>query len=133
VKERARNEEIGRLKRVHPHAWIWEPLEEDPTFVLRTMFGIKVVYLGGKLVLGFAASDDPWRGVLVATEREHHGVLIADFPTLAPHAVLPKWLYLPESDDDFEQVAQRLVALAANRDFRIGVVPKPKKRKRAQV
>jgi len=121
------------MRRVHAHAWIWETLEEDPTFVLRTMFGIKVVYLDGKLVLGFAASEDPWRGILVATEKETHGALIAEFPSLAPHAVLPKWLYLPETADDFEQVAQRLVALAANRDLRIGVVPKPRKGKRARV
>jgi hypothetical protein len=131
VRARAQRKEIGRIRRVHPHAWIWEPLEEDPTFVLRSMFGTKAVYLDGRLVLCFAASDEPWRGVLVATERESHGPLVAEFPSLAPHAILPKWLYLPESADDFEKVAQRLVALAGNRDPRIGVIPKPRKGKRA--
>jgi hypothetical protein len=81
-------------------------------------------------VLCFAAGEEPWRGVLVGTDRPHHASLRAEFPALAPHPVLPKWLYLPESNDDFEPVAARLVALSRRRDLRIGVAPKPKKRKR---
>ena len=29
------------VKRLHPLAWVWEPLEMDPSFVLRAMFGAK--------------------------------------------------------------------------------------------
>jgi hypothetical protein len=116
-------------KPVHPHAWLWEPLTEEPTFVLRSMFGAKAVYLGGKLVLCFTASEEPWRGVLVCMEREHHAVLRAEFPSLAPHPILPKWLYLSEEADDFEKTATRLVALARRRDPRIGIVPPAKKKK----
>jgi hypothetical protein len=94
------------------------------------MFGTKVVYLDGRMVLCFAGKEEPWRGVLIATEREHHASLLAEFPVLAPHPILPKWLYLPESADAFERVAERLVGLASGRDPRIGIVPKPKKRKR---
>jgi hypothetical protein len=47
--------------------------------------------------------------------------------------VLPKWLYLAESADDFERVAERLVALARRRDPRIGVAPKPGGSKRQPV
>ena len=119
-----RNEDIGRVTSVHPYAWIWEPLEADPTFVLGSMFGTKVVYIDSRLALCFAARTEPWRGVLVCTEREHHGPLRAEFPVLLPHPILPKWLYLPESQDDFERVAQQLVALVAVRDLRIGVAPK---------
>jgi hypothetical protein len=126
---RARKEEVGQMKRVHPYAWLWEPLEGDPTFVLNAMFGTKVVYLDGKLVLCFAASEEPWRGVLVCTEKEFHGELVAEFPSLSAHPVLPKWLYLPESADVFETVAQRLVELARNRDPRLGVLPKTKRQK----
>ena len=115
-----------RLKPVHAHAWLWEPLEGDPTFVLRAMFGTKAVYLEGKMVFCFAAKAEPWRGVLVCTDRVHHASMIAEFPTLIPHAVLPKWLYLAETEDDFERVAVRLVALAKRRDPRIGVAPKSK-------
>lgn len=115
---------------VHRHAWLWEPLEADPTFVLRTMFGAKAVYLDGKLMLCFCAGEEPWSGVLVCTSREHHAALRAEFAALAPHPILPKWLYLPESSDTFEAVAPRLVALSRRRDARVGVVPQAKGKRR---
>ena len=114
---------IGRVSPVHPYQWLWEPLHRDPTFVLRPMFGGKSAYLDGKLVLYFAAKADPWRGVLVCTERAHHASLLAEFPELSPHPVLPKWLYLPETADKFEPTGVRLVALALRRDPRLGVAP----------
>lgn len=114
----------------HRYAWLWEPLESDPTFVLRSMFGTKAVYLDGKLMLCFSAKEGPWRGVLVCTDREQQDSLIAAFPALAPHLILPKWLYLPETCEDFETIAQRLISLARRRDPRIGVVAEPKKRRR---
>jgi hypothetical protein len=125
-----RNDHIGRLRRIHPYAWLWEPLESDPSFVLSQMFGTKVVYIDGRLVLCFAAKEEPWRGVLVCTERDNHGSLVAEFPSLTQHPILPKWLYLAESSDDFERSGQRLVVLAGERDLRIGVLANPKKRKR---
>lgn len=121
-----------RVERVHPHAWLWEPLETEATFVVRSMFGTKAVYLDGKLMLCFAAKHEPWSGVLVATERPHHASLIAVIPGLVPHPVLPKWLYLSESADSFEQKAERLVRLVRRHDARLGVVPSPKKRTRAR-
>lgn len=121
---------LDRVAAVHPYAWLWEPLEDDPTFVLRPMFGAKSAYLGGKIYLCFTASAEPWRGVLVCTDRERHPALLAEFPELAPHPILPKWLYLPESAPRFERIATALVALARRRDPRLGVVPKPKKSKR---
>ena len=121
---------IGKPKRVHPYQWLWEPLETDPSFVLRPMFGGKAAYLDGRLMLYFTAKTEPWRGVLVCTERIHHEALIAEFPDLSPHPVLPKWLYLAESADRFEPVAERLVALAKRRDPRLGVLSRLKKRKR---
>jgi hypothetical protein len=93
------------------------------------MFGTRAAYLDGRLVLCFTARAEPWRGVLVATDRPHHAALRADWPELAPHPVLPKWLYLPESADGFERVAAALVQLVRRRDPRIGVVPAPRGRK----
>ncbi|MBI5382249.1 MAG: hypothetical protein HZA31_10150 [Opitutae bacterium] len=119
----------GKIKRVHPYQWLWEPLEADAAFVLRPMFGCRAAYLAGKIVLCFAAQEEPWRGVLVCTDQARQAALIAEFPALAPHPILPKWLYLPESAAGFERTAARLVALARQRDPRIGVVPKPKRRK----
>jgi hypothetical protein len=100
---------------------LWEPLESDPAFVLGSMFGTRVAYLDGRLMLCFAAKDEPWRGVLVCTDRGQHQPLMTAFPSLAPHPILGKWLYLPESADDFEPVAGQLVQLAKRRDPRIGV------------
>lgn len=119
---------LGRIKPVHPFQWLWEPLFDEPTFLLRPMFGGKSAYLDGKLMLYFAAKEEPWRGVLVCTDRPHHAALMATFPALAPHPVLPKWLYLPETADDFESAASRLVALARRRDPRLGVLPQPRRK-----
>lgn len=114
---------------VHRHAWIWEPLEGEPGFVLRAMFGAKAVYLDGKIVLCLSTGKEPWRGVLVPTDREHHDALRAEFPALVVHPILGKWLYLPESAETFERTAIALVTLVRRRDPRIGVIPKPKKRR----
>lgn len=119
---------FAKAKPVHPHHWLWEALEGDPGFVLKPMFGGKSLYLDGNLMLYFSAKEEPWRGMLVCTEREHHPALQKEFPTLVPHSVLPKWLYLSEDSDNFERAAVQLVTLARCRDPRIGVVPKPKKR-----
>ncbi len=121
---------LGQPAAVHPHQWILEPLLDEPTFVLRPMFGGKSAYLGGRLLLFFAAKAEPWRGVLVCTERAHHDSLCREFPDLAPHPVLPKWLYLPETADSFERTAERLVALARRRDPRIGIDPPSQRRRR---
>ncbi len=119
-------------KTTHLYAWSWEPLENDPTFILKSMFGAKAAYIDGKLQLCFMAKAEPWRGVLVGTSHEHHGSLIEEFPSLEVHPVLSKWLYLPESADDFESAAQRLVTLVQRRDGRVGVEGTPKKTKVAK-
>jgi hypothetical protein len=125
----SRDRSPARVVIPHRHAWLWEPLEARPDFALRAMFGAKAVYLDGRLVAAFMAKEEPWRGMLVATSREHHAALRAEFPVLAPHRVLPKWLYLPEADEAFETVAEKLMRLAAAGDPRIGVIPPPKKGK----
>ena len=118
-----------RAKVVHPYAWLWEPLELEASFVLRAMFGAKAAYLDGRLTLCFMAKAEPWHGVLVCTDNSYHDSLMHEFPTLAPHSILPKWLYLPETADSFERDAERIVQLVRRRDVRIGVLSKPKKSK----
>lgn len=119
-----------RVRPVHVYAWLWEPLEQDPAFVLRPMFGTKAAYIAGRLALCFSAQAEPWRGVLVCTERQHHESLRRDFPDLAPHPILPKWLYLPDSAASFESTAQQLVKLVRQRDPRIGVEPQVKRKRK---
>jgi hypothetical protein len=92
------------------------------------MFGAKAAYLDGKLMLCFVAGDEPWQGVLVCTERAHHEALQSEFPELSAHPILPKWLYLRETADAFEKTAARLVALARQRDHRLGITPKPRRK-----
>jgi len=120
---------ISHSKVVHRFASLWEPLESDATFVLRSMFGSKAIYLDGRMVLCFSSNAEPWRGMLICTAKEHHPSLIDSFPALTPHPQLGKWLYLPESNDAFENVAKKIVRLVRNRDPRIGVIPPPKKRR----
>lgn len=114
---------------IHRLAWLWEPLERHPTFLLRSMFGTKAVYLGGKLLFCFSDREEPWRGVLVGTDRSHHASLVAEFTELAPHPVLPKWLYLPETARVFEDTATRLVQAARRGDPRLGVTPSANRKK----
>ena len=130
---RDRIEKLGRVAAIHRHQWLWEPLESDPTFVLRSMFGAKAVYLEGKLMLCFCAGEEPWRGLLVCTEHPHHPALRAEFPELVSHPVLPKWLYLPEAAVTFERAGERLVALARQHDPRFGVTPRPRRKKSGRV
>lgn len=121
---------FGDARPLHPYAWIWEPLEQHSSFVLRPMFGAKAVYLHGLMMLCFCARKEPWRGVFVCTDFVHHASLRRQFPSLRSHDVLAKWLYLPESSSDFETCAHALADLAWRRDPRIGVLPQPKKRRR---
>lgn len=119
-------ESLGRVRLAHRYQWLWEPLESDATFVLRAMFGARAAYLDGRLMLCFCAREEPWRGVLVCTDHTRHPALVAEFPALVPHPILPKWLYLPEAAASFERDATRLVALARRRDPRLGIDPKPR-------
>lgn len=116
-------------KQPHPLLWLAAPLVDDPSYLDKPMFGGRAVHFGGRFVLFLAWKEEPWRGVLVPTEREHQPALIAEFPTLAPHPVLPKWLYLPEATESFEGDAARLVALVRRLDPRIGVLPGTKAKK----
>lgn len=111
-------------------AWALEPLERDPNYVHRRMFGSDAAYLDGLLYLIASDRENPWNGVLVATSQERHAALIDDVPNLLQHPVLGKWLYLPQEDEAFESTAAQLVELALARDPRLGVAPRPKARRR---
>lgn len=116
----------------HPLLWLAEPLSDNPSYLDKPMFGGRAVHFGGRFVLYLSMKEEPWRGVLVPTEREHQASLIAEFPVLTPHPVLPKWLYLPEAAPTFERDAQRLVVLIRALDPRIGVFPGMKAKKPAK-
>jgi hypothetical protein len=117
-------------RRLNRHLWLLEPLRELPGCEVRRMFGCQSCYFNGLLVLVLADSEEPWRGVMVPTERENQPALRRDFPSLAPHPILPKWLYLPESTATFERDAQAIVERVRRLDPLIGVLPERKRPKR---
>ncbi len=113
--------------------WIFDAFERDPTYVCKRMFGSDAAYIDGNLCLIAADRDDPWNGLLVCTSHEHHAALIADMPALRPHPVLGKWLYVPQADPAFEEAADWLVARVFERDARVGVEPKPSRRRKGSM
>jgi hypothetical protein len=120
----------AKAKRPHPLQWILEPLETEPSFFQKHMFGCQAAYLHGRLALLLAAHEEPWNGLLVCTSHEFQASLIRDYPALQPHPVLPKWLYLAQASDGFEETAEQLAQQARRNDPRIGVEPAASKRKR---
>ena len=113
----------------HPLEWLLEPLEEQGTYLRRKMFGCEAVYLNGKLMLVLAVGEEPWNGLLIATSREHHQALQKQWPRLTSHSVLGKWLYISQDDPAFESNGSAIVQCILKFDERIGVEPKPRKRK----
>ena len=78
------------------------------------------------------AKKEPWKGLLIPTSKEFHASLIQEIPVLKKHPVLGKWLYLPETGDDFEENAEKIVRLIQTRDIRIGVETSVKSRRSAK-
>ncbi|VCU69876.1 hypothetical protein PIGHUM_01941 [Pigmentiphaga humi] len=108
--------------------WVFEPLERDPGYLCKRMFGCHAAYLDDVLYLVAADREEPWSGLLVCTARDQHAALVQALPALRPHAVLGKWLYLPQDDSAFESVAAALADLALARDPRMGVASSPRSR-----
>jgi hypothetical protein len=109
--------------------WIFDAFERDSTYLCKRMFGSDAAYIDGLLCLVAADRGEPWNGLLVCTSLERHAALIAGMPALQPHPVLGKWLYVSQEDPAFETTAEQLTALVLARDARIGVEPKPRKRR----
>jgi hypothetical protein len=128
----AQGREIPGIKavKIHPLEWLLEPLESQPGYVRRKMFGCEAVYLNELLTLVLADGDEPWNGLLVATSREQHSALQKEWRKLKPHPVLGKWLYISQNDSAFEKTATAIVARVRRGDARIGVEPRPKKPKK---
>jgi hypothetical protein len=116
----------------HPLQWLAEPLLADPSFELKSWFGGRTIMLDGKHQLFLTTQGEPWQGVLVCTFHEHQESLRAEFPTLRPHPILGKWLYLSESAENFEAIARQLVQRVRARDPRLGIPPSPRKKRKTK-
>lgn len=105
-----------------PCEWLIEPLRYRADFSVRRTFGCWSFYLGEKNVLLYVpAKDEDGEGLLLPTSPEFHASLVAEFPELAPHHLLKKWLCLPASEENYEESAQKLVRLILHEDPRLGV------------
>ena len=103
----------------------------------RPMFGCLAVYVGRKIVLILRdkPGQHPDNGVWLATTRDHHQSLGADFPSMRSIQVLGKdvtgWQVLPADAPDFEESALRACDLVAARDPRIGKIPGARRKSKA--
>ena len=109
------------------HEWILDAFAGRPTFFTKRMFGGLAAYLHERQMLVLAEPTKTgrwkWHGVLVCTALEHHASIRADFPALAPHAVLRKWLYIDSAHEDFESTMEAVATRIARNDRRFGIVP----------
>ncbi len=113
--------------------WIFRAFEEHPSFFTKRMFGGLAVYLFGRqmmvLVEPTRSGRWKWHGVLICTDYAHHSAIIKDFPQLAPHNILKKWLYLDTRDADFEPIMADVAKAIAQDDPRFGISPQTPKKK----
>jgi hypothetical protein len=105
--------------------WILQAFENHPSFLTRRMFGGLAAYLHGRQMLVLVEPTRTgrwkWHGVLICTEHEHQRAIIKEFPPLAPHDVLRKWLYIDSRHEDFEQTMERVARAMAHNDPRFGI------------
>ncbi len=113
----------------HRYGELIEAIADDDSFVTRITFGCLSCYLHGRLKIVLADGDPPWDGVLLPTAAEHHASLRRALPALRQHPVLGKWLHLAAGVDSFEDDARTLATLALADDPRIGVEPRPRRRR----
>jgi hypothetical protein len=109
------------------HEWILEAFAEHATFFTKSMFGGLAAYLFERQMLLLVEPTKSgrwnWHGVLVCTGYQHHASIQAEFPGLAPHAVLRKWLFIDSLSEDFESTMDAVAKQIARNDPRFGVVP----------
>ena len=113
--------------------WIVQAFEDHPSFFTKRMFGGLAIYLFGRLMMLLVEPTRTgrwkWHGVLICTERAHHPAIIEEFPPLAPHNILKKWLYVDSRHTDFEPTLERVAHAVARNDPRFGIQPHPRKEK----
>ena len=120
-------------KKVQPFRWVIESLEEERSYLEKSMFGCLAVYLHGRLSLLLTSGEEPWNGLLIPTDHQFHDSIRRDYQNVFQHPVLKKWLYLPEASEDFESDAQEIVETIRMNDPRFGVEPKEKIPKRKKI
>jgi len=119
-----------KKKPQNPLLWVVDSIMEEPSYIDRAWFGCRAIYLHGKLMLVLCSDEEPWNGLLIATEHRFHESIREDFDCVVRHPVLKKWLYLAEASEDFESVSSEIVEAISKGDQRFGVEPKERKPKK---
>jgi len=105
--------------------WIFRSFEDHPSFFTKRMFGGLAAYLFGRQMMVLVEPSKSgrwkWHGVLICTAYAHHAALTQEFPPLAPHDFLKKWLYIDSRHEEFEPVMERVAGAMARNDPRFGV------------
>ena len=113
--------------------WILDAFEGHATFFTKRMFGGLAAYLVDRQMLVLVEPTKTgrwkWHGVLVCTEHAHQPSIRAEFPALAPHAVLRKWLFVDSTHSNFESTMERVARRMAKNDARFGIVPRERARR----
>ena len=126
-----RTEKRNAGKKTFDNEWIFQAFEDHASFFTRRMFGGLAVYLFGRMMMILVEPTKTgrwkWHGVLLCTEHAQQPAILAEFPQLAPHDILKKWLYIDSRHDDFEPVMERVAQAIARDDRRFGILPRPRK------
>lgn len=117
--------------RTFDNAWIFHAFEHHASFFTKRMFGGLTAYLYGRqmmvLIEPTRTGRWTWHGVLICTDHARQPAIIDEFPQLAPHEVLKKWLYIDSRHDEFEPTMERVANAIARDDPRFGIHPRPRR------
>jgi hypothetical protein len=123
---------MARLK-TFDNQWILQELEDDPSFFTKRMFGGLAVYLFGRMMMVLVEPTKTgrwkWHGVLICTGHQEQAAIVEEFPQLAPHDILKKWLYLDSRHEEFEATMDRVAHAIARDDPRFGIRPDAAKKR----
>jgi hypothetical protein len=123
------SQKASRVK-TYDNEWIFQVFENHPGFFTKRMFGGLAAYLFGRIMMILVEPTRTgrwkWHGVLICTEHAQQPAIIREFPELAPHRVLKKWLYIDSCHEAFEPTMQRVAEAIARDDRRFGVYSDPK-------
>jgi hypothetical protein len=111
--------------------WIFQAFEQHASFFTKRMFGGLAAYLFGRMMMILVEPTRTgrwkWHGVLLCTDYAQQPAILAEFPQLARHDILKKWLYLDSRHEDFEPVMERVAEAIARDDRRFGILPRQRK------
>ena len=116
------------------HEWIFQVFENHPSFLTKRMFGGLAAYLFGRMMMVLVEPTKTgrwkWHGVLICTEHAQRPAILEEFPALAPHTILKKWLYIDSRHEEFEPTIEQVANAIARDDQRFGVPTPPRKQNR---